>query len=67
MIKSAHFPISQLIDMLWVLKRTVSARRFFWAPKQMFKMTAEEDIHNFTFLNPGPIPGRRISFCFALL
>ena len=24
--------------MLWVLKRTVSMRRFFWAPKHMFKM-----------------------------
>ena len=24
--------------MLWVLKKTVSMRRFFWAPKHMFKL-----------------------------
>ena len=24
--------------MLWVLKRTVSMRRFFWAPKHMIKL-----------------------------
>ena len=24
--------------MLWVLKRTVSMRRIFWAPKNMFKL-----------------------------
>ena len=28
-----HFLISQPKHMLWVLKRTVSIRRFFWAPK----------------------------------
>ena len=35
--KSAHWQIIFLITqpkhMLWVLKRTVSMRRFFWAPK----------------------------------
>ena len=35
--KSAYqkiiFLISQPKHMLWVLKRTVSSRRFFWAPK----------------------------------
>ena len=28
--------------MLWVLKRTVSMRRFFWAPKQMLKLNGRE-------------------------
>ena len=31
------FFISQPKHMLWVLKRTVSVRRFFWAPKTYVK------------------------------
>ena len=34
--------------MLWVLKRTVSMRRFFWAPKTYAKSYWEENIYNFT-------------------
>ena len=34
--------------MLWVLKRTVSMRRFFWAPKTYIKIDRYENIHNFT-------------------
>ena len=33
--------------MLWVLKRTVSMRRFFWAPKAYVKNNGQEIIHNF--------------------
>ena len=34
--------------MLWVLKRTVSMRRFFWAPKTYAKNYGKENIYNFT-------------------
>ena len=34
--------------MLWVLKRTVSMRRFFWAPKTYAKYHGYENIYNFT-------------------
>ena len=34
--------------MLWVLKRTVSLRRFFWVPKTYVKIDGEENINNFT-------------------
>ena len=34
--------------MLWVLKRTVSMRRFFWAPKTYSKSYGKENICNFT-------------------
>ena len=34
--------------MLWVLKRTVSMRRFFWAPKTYAKKYVLENIYNFT-------------------
>ena len=36
--------------MLWVLKRTLSMRRFFWALKTFFdaKTYGEENIYNFT-------------------
>ena len=34
--------------MLWVLKRTVSMRRFFWAPKTYVKIDGLENIYNFT-------------------
>ena len=41
LVKSAYqknnFLISQPKHMLWVLKRTVSMRRFFWAPKTYAK------------------------------
>ena len=33
--------------MLWVLKRTVSLRRFFWAPKTFAKKYGLEIIYNF--------------------
>ena len=33
--------------MLWVLKRTVSLRQFFWAHKTCFKTNGLENIHNF--------------------
>ena len=34
--------------MLWVLKRTVSLRRFFLAPKTYAQNYASENIYNFT-------------------
>ena len=34
--------------MLWVLKRTVSMRRFFWAPKTYVKIYGQENMYNFT-------------------
>ena len=34
--------------MLWVLKRTVSLRRFFWAPKTYVNTDGKENIYNFT-------------------
>ena len=34
--------------MLWVLKRTVSMRQFFCAPKKYVKTDREENIHIFT-------------------
>ena len=41
LVKSAqqknNFLISQPKHMLWVLKKTVSMRRFFWAPKTYAK------------------------------
>ena len=33
--------------MLWVLKRTVSMRRFFWAPKTFVQIDGKENIYNF--------------------
>ena len=37
--------------MLWVLKRTVSMRRFFWAPKTYVQTDGLENIYNFTLKN----------------
>ena len=37
--------------MLWVLKRTVSMRRFFWAPKTYVQSDGFENIYNFTLKN----------------
>ena len=34
--------------MLWVLKRTVSIRQFFWAPKTYVQTDGLEYIYNFT-------------------
>ena len=34
--------------MLWVLKRTVSMKRLFWAPKTYVKIDRQENIYNFT-------------------
>ena len=34
--------------MLWVLKRTVSMRRFFWAPKICVQTDGLESIYNLT-------------------
>ena len=33
--------------MLWVLKRTVLMRQFFWAPKQMLKLMGKKMFYNF--------------------
>ena len=41
------FLISQPKNMLWVLKRTVSMRRFFWAPKTYVQTDGLENIYNF--------------------
>ena len=38
------FFISHPKHTLWVVKRTVSVRRFFWAPKHMFKLTGKKII-----------------------
>ena len=38
-------------NMLWVLKRTVSLRRFFWAPEKYVKTDGLENIYNFTLKN----------------
>ena len=43
-----NFLISQPKHMLWELKRTVSLRRFFWAPKTYVKTDGLENIYNFT-------------------
>ena len=43
-----NFLISQPKHMLWVLKRTVSMRLFFWAPKTYVKTYRYENIYNFT-------------------
>ena len=37
-----NFLISKPKHMLWVLKRTVSMRRFFWAPKHMLRLMGKE-------------------------
>ena len=34
--------------MLWVIKRTVSMRRFFWASKIYVKTDGFKNFHNFT-------------------
>ena len=48
LVKSAYqkinFLISQPKHMLWVLKRTVSMRRFFWAPKIYVQTDGLENI-----------------------
>ena len=36
--------------MLWVLKRTVSMRQLFWAPKTYAKIYGYENIYNFTLI-----------------
>ena len=36
--------------MLWVLKRTVSMRRFFWAPKTYVETDGQEKIYIFTLI-----------------
>ena len=33
--------------MLWILKRSVSMRRFFWAPKTYVKTDGYENIYNY--------------------
>ena len=37
--------------MLWVLERTLSMRRFFWAPKTYVKTDGYESIYKFTLKN----------------
>ena len=44
-----YFLISQPKHMLWVLKRTVSMRRFFLAPKTYVSTDRQENIDNFTY------------------
>ena len=48
LVKSAYqkinFLISQPKHMLWVLKRTVSMRQFFWAPKTYVQTDGLENI-----------------------
>ena len=55
LVKSAYqifnFLISQSKHMLWVLKRTVSMRRFFLAPKTYVQTDGLKNIYNFTFKN----------------
>ena len=46
-----NFLISQPKHMLWVLKRTVSMRRFFGAPITYFQTDGLEIIYNFTLKN----------------
>ena len=50
--KSAYqkntFLISQPKHVMWELKRTVSMRRFFWAPKTYVKTDGLENVCNFT-------------------
>ena len=47
--------------MLWVLKRTVSIRRFFWAPKTYVQNDGLENIYNFMLKSNG---GKRVKFVF---
>ena len=53
--KSAYQKINFLIShpkhMLWVLKRPVSMRLFFWAPKTYVKTDGLENINNFALKN----------------
>ena len=42
------FVIFQQKYMLWVLKRGVSMRRFFWAPKTYITTDGQENINIFT-------------------
>ena len=46
-----NFLISQTKHMLWVLKRSVSMRRFFRAPKTYVQTDGLEYIYNFTIKN----------------
>ena len=50
-VKSAYqksnFLISQPKHMLWVLKRTISMRQFFLAPKTYVQTDGLENIYNF--------------------
>ena len=55
LVKSAYqkndFLISQPKHTLWVVKRTVSLRQFFWAPKTYVQADGFEKIYNFTLKN----------------
>ena len=55
LVKSAYpknnFLISQPKHMLWVLKRTVSMRRFFWAPKTYLKTDGYLQFYAKKFVN----------------
>ena len=46
-----NFLISQPKHRLWILKRTVSMRRFFCAPKTYVQTEILENIYNFTIKN----------------
>ena len=43
-----NFLVSQPKHMLWVLKRTVTMRRFFYHPQKSAKTDGKENIYNFT-------------------
>ena len=48
-LSSIIFLISQPQHILWVLKRTISMRWFFWAPKNLFEVMDKKKIyHNST-------------------
>ena len=55
LVKSAYqkniFLISQPKHMFLVLKRTVSMKRFFWAPKTSVQTDGLKNIYNFTLKN----------------
>ena len=51
LVKSAYqkiYLISQPKHMLWLLKRTVSMRQFFWVPNTYVNTDGQENIHSFT-------------------
>ena len=66
-----NFLIFQLKHLLWVLKRTVSVRRFFWVPITHIRIDELENIHNFTFkyfaclMLTGNKITNKVRFCYS--